>query len=138
MGGGGVLRGGTCALSLAIDHPGQFGRFVDLAGDLAPNYGEHEPARVTLQRLYGGNAAAQRAHDPLLVLATHRYPDSEGWFSTGLEDRHRIGAIRTLAAAASAADIRVHTLLAPGVHSWEYAGWMFARLYPALADSLAR
>ena len=93
----GWSAGGTCALDLAVVHPDRFGTFEDIAGDLGPNAGDKA---TTIARLYGGNAAAWAAFDPLTVLAGHaRYADTAGWFDNAADSgpggpgggRHRGG-----------------------------------------------
>jgi S-formylglutathione hydrolase FrmB len=74
----GWSAGGTCALDLAVMHPGLFGTFEDIAGDLGPNVGDKA---ATIANLYGGDAAAWARFDPLTVLAGHApYANTAGWF----------------------------------------------------------
>lgn len=133
----GFSEGGTCAVGLGTEVPHLFGRFVDMAGDLAPSYGFNEPVRVTLGRLYGGSVVAMRLHNPIELLATHRYARSIGWFTAGREDRHCLLVARRLAPAAAAAGMKVHLLVTQGGHSWTEASQAFSRLYPSLVRSLA-
>src|SRR4029450_8064362 len=51
----GWSMGGTCAGALTVMHPDMFSAFEDIAGDLTPNSGNKVQ---TIQRLFGGNAAA--------------------------------------------------------------------------------
>ena len=57
----GWSMGGTCAVDLAVMHPDMFSAFEDIAGDLAPNAGTKAQ---TIERLFGGNAAAYASFDP--------------------------------------------------------------------------
>jgi S-formylglutathione hydrolase FrmB len=71
-----LVHRGTSAIDLAVTHPELFGTFEDIQGDLSPNAGE---VQQTVVRLYGGNAQAWAAFDPVIVLAHHGlYPDSAG------------------------------------------------------------
>lgn len=133
----GFSEGGTCAAGLGTEDPHLFGRFVDLAGDLAPNYGFHQPLRVTLERLYGGNVVAMREHDPLQLMASRRYGTTIGWFSAGRQDVRHLAMVERLAQAARASGMRTHLVVIPGDHSWTYAAQAFAHIYPALVRSLS-
>ena len=75
----GWSMGGTCALDLATMHPDVFSTFEDIAGDRAPNSGTRQQ---TIDRLFGGNAAAYAAFDPASVIAKHGpYQGIYGWFA---------------------------------------------------------
>lgn len=79
----GWSMGGTCAADLAVMHPELFSTFEDIAGDLSPTAGTKDQ---TIQRLFGGDAAAWARFDPMTLLANHTpYPNTAGWFanSTG-------------------------------------------------------
>jgi S-formylglutathione hydrolase FrmB len=74
----GWSMGGTCAVDLAVMHPELIDSFDDIAGDAGPEVGTKQQ---TIDRLYGGNAAAWARYDPATVLSTHApYPDTAGWF----------------------------------------------------------
>lgn len=130
----GFSEGGTCSLMLALTDHDLFGRFVDIAGDAAPDIGSS--AARNLRVLYGGNVAAERAHTPTRLLRRMRYPYLEGWFAAGLQDRgHRL-LEPTLADDAARAGIVVHRWWAPGHHTWVFARLAFEHLYPKLAQAL--
>ncbi len=128
----GFSEGGTCAVELGLRHPDIYGRFVDVAGDAAPNYGFRQTWHTTVIELYGGNLAAYRSHNPLEVMATHRYRHVVAWFADGTGDKGHLKVAARLAAAARAAGIETHVLFGPGGHSWIFAGHAFAMIYPAL------
>jgi S-formylglutathione hydrolase FrmB len=129
----GYSEGGTCALTLALRHPGIYGRLVDIAGDSAPNYWGGPAA--TLRTLYAGNITAQALHTPSSLLQQHRYPGMVAWFATSNSDILR-AANAQLAARAARAGIEVQTLNSPGGHTWTYARQAFARMYPGLVGYL--
>jgi S-formylglutathione hydrolase FrmB len=130
----GFSEGGTCSLLLAVKDHDLFGRFVDIAGDAAPDFGPG--GRLTLQVLFDGNRAEQDAWNPRLLMAHHRYPYLEGWFSTGLQDRgHRV-LEPELAADASRAGMTVHHYWAAGHHTWIFARQAFEHLYPSFVHAL--
>jgi S-formylglutathione hydrolase FrmB len=132
----GFSEGGTCAVDLGTMHSHLYGRFVDVAGDEAPNYGFGQTWRTTVIDLYGGNVAAYRAHNPLEVMATHHYRRVVGWFAAGTGDQVHLKVAARLAAAARAAGIKTHTLFGAGGHSWTFAGHAFALIYPALVHDV--
>jgi enterochelin esterase-like enzyme len=131
----GFSEGGTCAIGLAVEHPQLYGRFVDIAGDLAPNFGPDN--RSTLTYLYDGNTVAMLHHEPLWQLSHHTYPGLEGWFAGSSADRIHELIARQLTAAAQAAGMKASDVGGgPGGHSWSYAGKVFRSVYPALVDSM--
>ncbi|MCD2196023.1 esterase family protein [Actinomycetospora endophytica] len=74
----GWSMGGTCAVDLAVMHPELIDSFDDIAGDAGPEVGTKQQ---TIDRLYGGNAAAWAQYDPATVLTTHApYANTAGWF----------------------------------------------------------
>ncbi|GAA1241628.1 alpha/beta hydrolase-fold protein [Kitasatospora nipponensis] len=130
----GWSMGGTCAVDLAVEHPDVFGRFEDIAGDIGPNTGDKQQ---TIDRLYGGDAAAWAAHDPMTVLAHHaRYRDSAGWFESGDQEGQHIGQARQLDAAARKDGIACRVTVQPGRHVWQFAAGAFADALPWLAQQL--
>ncbi|WP_414688280.1 alpha/beta hydrolase, partial [Mycobacterium sp.] len=64
----GWSMGGTCAIDLTVMHPDLFTTFDDIGGDRGPNSGTKQQ---TIERLYGGDAAAWAAFDPRTVMAKH-------------------------------------------------------------------
>lgn len=133
----GWSMGGTCAVDLTLVHSGVFGPFLDISGDLGPNEG---PRARTIATLYQGNTAAWAAHDPLTVLATHRWPAGKyGLFADGQAERatHTAAADR-LARAARRSGIDATVVVLPGGHSWAFAATAFAEELPALAAHLGQ
>ena len=141
----GFSAGGTCAIDLTVMHPDLFGAFVDIAGDLGPNTGTKAQ---TIDRLFGGNAAAWSAFDPSTVITKHGpYDDVSGLFviSGALIDNHGNAtapttpentAANTLCALGTARGIRCTVTAEPGRHNWPFAGRAFAAALPWLAGQL--
>jgi enterochelin esterase-like enzyme len=123
---GGFSYGGTCALQLAVAHPGLFPTFVDISGQQSPTLGGR--AR-TVSATFGGNAQAFAAVDPLRELAAHAEPGSAGFFVVGAQDSAYRPGQQKVAAAARAAGMAVTYRELPGGHSW--AVWR-----PALTAAL--
>ena len=75
----GWSTGGTCALNLTVKHPDLFSAFVNIDGDIAPNAGTKAQ---TIDRLFGGDAAAYAEWDPATLIREHgRFTDVAGWFA---------------------------------------------------------
>jgi S-formylglutathione hydrolase FrmB len=129
----GFSEGGTCALDLAVTHQGMFRHFVDLSGDTKPSLGG---PHHTLTALFGGSRRAQQAHDPLRALATHRYPNTTGWFAAGAADSEAILIAHRMSAAAQNAGITQHELTVAGGHDWRFAAAAFAQILPQLCTDM--
>jgi S-formylglutathione hydrolase FrmB len=75
----GWSTGGTCALNLTVKYPDLFSAFVNIDGDIAPNAGTKAQ---TIDRLFGGDAAAYAEWDPATLIREHgRFTDVAGWFA---------------------------------------------------------
>ena len=155
----GWSMGGTCAVDLAAMHPDLFSSFVDIAGDFAPNSGNRA---ATINRLFGGNAAAYAAFDPATVMTKHGpYQNIAGWFAisgapsnkptpgvinvgaTGLGGRDanpnpgdQTAAANTLCALGSADGINCAVVAQSGKHDWPFAARVFTASLPWLAGRI--
>lgn len=152
----GWSMGGTCAVTLAAKYPDSFGAFLDIDGDAFPNAGESE--QDTIDRLFGGDAAAFRSWDPALVMAAHGpYPPMAGWINVS-EDTETI--LRTAAAqagtdpgprpypgnrttianylcrVASSNGIDCSVVSIPGEHDWPSGAKAFTAALPWLAGAV--
>ncbi len=131
----GFSEGGTCAIGLATEHPGVFGRFVDISGELVPSFGTD--IETTLRGLYAGDERALLHHEPMWLLATHSYRGSVGWFAAGAQDRYHERIAARLTDAAAAAGMTAYDVSGgPGDHSWAYARSVLDRIYPTLVQSM--
>jgi S-formylglutathione hydrolase FrmB len=157
----GWSMGGTCAVDLTTMHPDVFSTFEDIAGDRAPNSGTRQQ---TIDRLFGGNAAAYTAFDPAAVIAKHGpYQGVSGWFAisgpgpstgptapnsitasgTGLggqETAQRVGgqaaAANSLCALGASDGMACAVVAQPGKHDWPFAERAFATALPWLAGRI--
>ncbi|GDY29801.1 alpha/beta hydrolase [Gandjariella thermophila] len=130
----GWSMGGTCAITLAVTHPEVFDHFEDISGDLGPNIGDRAS---TIAKLYGGNAAAWAANDPLTVMRAHGpYRNVSGWFEQGDAEASHIRQANQLAAAAARVGILTHEQQRPGKHDWQLGSAAFADALPWLAQQL--
>ena len=133
---GGASEGGMCSLMLALRHGSRFTTFVDLSGLTRPTVGRTDNRSATLNQLFGGSMSAYDQHDPLWLLARHRYPDLAGWFATGADDTHARAAQNRVVVAAGRAGISTVARLEPGGHAWGVwdralaacLPWLWARL----------
>ncbi|GAA4263788.1 alpha/beta hydrolase [Dactylosporangium darangshiense] len=129
----GFSEGGTCALDLVLGHPDIYRHVIDFGGDARPNLGN--PAH-TLSTLFGGNLAAEQAHDPARLLSTRRYPGVTLWFGAGADDARGIAVGEELAADATRDGIVTHRFVDTGGHNWQFASAGFARVLPQLCDEM--
>ena len=139
----GWSMGGTCAVDLAAMHPDMFSAFEDIAGDIAPNSGTKAQ---TIDRLFGGNAAAYAAFDPSTVITRHGpYTGVTGWFDinnappaapTTNNPNDQAVAANALCAAGSANGIRCAVVTQPGKHDWPFAAHAFSAALPWMASQI--
>ncbi|AWT53273.1 alpha/beta hydrolase [Mycolicibacterium smegmatis] len=142
----GWSMGGTCAVDLTLMHPDLFRAFVDIAGDLRPNSGDKAQ---TIGRLFGGDANAWTAYDPISILASHGpYSDVSAWFEVpdpgpggrphdpAANPEGQDAAATTLCDAARAHAITCSVQTAPGRHDWPFATKAFGEALPWLAGQL--
>jgi S-formylglutathione hydrolase FrmB len=131
----GWSMGGTCAVDLAVMHPDMFSAFEDIAGDLSPNSGNQSQ---TIDRLFGGNAAAYASFDPTTVITKHgRYTGVTGWFSINSQAAApQAQAANSLCALGSANGITCAVVSQPGKHDWPFASHAFAAALPWMAGQL--
>lgn len=142
----GWSMGGTCAVDLTVMHPETFSAFEDIAGDLAPNSGTQSQ---TVDRLFGGNAAAYAAFDPTAVIARHGpYHGITGWFDVNgfvaeagspagaTKPNDQAVAASSLCEVASRSGIDCAVVAQPGNHDWPFASNAFASALPWLASTL--
>ncbi len=157
----GWSMGGTCAVDLATMHPDMFSAFEDIAGDFAPNSGTKTQ---TVQRLFGGDAAAYASFDPATVITRHGpYQGVSGWFAISgspSPPQHRtpvtidIGAVglggrdaapnpgdqsaaaSSLCALGSTYGIDCAVVPGAGKHDWPFASRAFAAALPWLAGQI--
>ncbi len=142
----GFSSGGTCAVDLAVMHPDEFGAFVDIGGDIAPNAGTRAQ---TIDRLFGGDEKAWSRFDPRTVITSHgRYTHLSGVFAVpgpaaakpDEDEQHRPAVGRAAAeslcqlGAANGIDCKVVDL--PGRHDWPSAATAFAATLPWLTGRL--
>jgi len=153
----GWSMGGTCAVDLATMHPDTFSSIVDIAGDIAPNTGTRTQ---TVDRLFGGDAAAWATFDPATVITKHgHYQGISAWFGingspqdspssadatagpaglrqgTGTPSLQAVAA-NTLCALGTRNGIDCAVIAQPGKHDWQFAARVFAASLPWLAGAL--
>ena len=129
----GLSEGGTCALTLTLRHPDLFHAFGDFSGGLAPSLGGRAD---TLKHLFGGSTDAQRASDPLTILAHRPVAGLAAWFEAGVDDVRARAAAETLAAAARAAGVDTHLGTDRGGHAFTFWAAAFNAALPWLAAHL--
>ena len=130
---GGLSFGGTCALQLALAAPQTYSVFLDMSGQRAPTLGTEQ---LTVQKLFGGDEAAYRRHNPLDQLAAQSYFGLTGAFVVGSADPTVRAGLEDLDKAARAAGITTTFTQLPGGHS--YAVWTagLRETLPWLAETM--
>lgn len=134
----GWSMGGTCAVDLTVMHPERFSAFEDIAGDLSPNSGTKAQ---TIDRLFGGNAAAYDAFDPSTVITRHGpYSGVSGWFAVNgagtSPPPQTAAAAQSLCALGASRGIDCAVVSRPGRHDWPFAANAFAEALPWLAGQI--
>lgn len=134
----GWSMGGTCAIDLTVMHPDRFSAFEDIAGDLAPNSGTKAQ---TIDRLFGGDAAAYAAFDPTTVMTRHGpYTGMSGWFAVngaGISPPPQTAAAaQSLCTLGASRGIDCTIVTRPGKHDWPFASGAFAEALPWLAGQI--
>jgi S-formylglutathione hydrolase FrmB len=140
----GWSMGGTCAVDLAVRRPELFSAFVDIGGDAGPNSGTKAQ---TIARLFGGDATAWAAFDPITVISRHgRYAGVSGVFEVaspsgagGIDISNPEGQDRAaegLCATGFEHGIDCAVLYLPGRHDWPFAAQAFSAALPWLAGRL--
>jgi S-formylglutathione hydrolase FrmB len=140
----GFSSGGTCAVDLAVMHPGTFSAFVDIGGDISPNAGTRTQ---TIDRLFGGDVNAWSSFDPSTAIVRHgKYTNLSGLFAVpGGRTPDRTGdrpeavgeaAAQSLCRLGAAHGITCEVVGSPGKHDWPSAATAFATTLPWLAGQL--
>ncbi|MFI9202431.1 alpha/beta hydrolase [Streptomyces sp. NPDC053048] len=112
----GISFGGTCSIQLGVNAPQVYGVVNDISGQEAPTLGSREK---TIDKAFGGDAAAFEKVNPLDVMARQRFPDTKAAFVAGSEDSTYRPQQRRVYEAAVRAGMRAEWVLLPGGHSWQ-------------------
>ena len=130
---GGFSQGGTCAIQLGAGYPRLFGGLLDVSGQLVPHRGS---TAATIRDAFGGSVARYSAAMPLSLLSAGApYTDTLAIFVSGQNDaRFTPGAV-TVARAAAAAGMTVHSITSPGTaHDWHTVQYGLRTGIPLLAS----
>jgi len=111
---GGLSHGGTCSLQLAVRAPHVYGGFVDISGQREPTLGSR--AR-TVERAFGGSAAAFGRVNPLDILAHTRYPHTAGFLVVGSSDQSYLPQQAAVRDACTGAGMDITWVEVPGGHT---------------------
>ncbi len=112
----GISFGGTCSLQLGVNAPQVYGVVNDISGQEAPTLGGRQK---TIDKAFGGDAAAYEKVNPLDVMARQRFPDTKAAFVAGSDDATYRPQQRKVYDAAVRAGMRAEWVLLPGGHSWQ-------------------
>ena len=111
---GGYSHGGTCALQMAVRASQTYGGFIDISGQREPTLGSRSR---TLQRAFGGSAAAFARVNPLDILKRNRYAQTAGFLTVGTADQTYLPQQREVRRACVAAGMDITWLELPGGHN---------------------
>jgi S-formylglutathione hydrolase FrmB len=128
----GLSEGGTCAAMLALRHPDEFSVFGDFSGLARPTLGDTDDPATTIRVLFHGDRAAYERHDPMWLLAHHRYPHGAGWLEYGRQDVKGAAAAKSIAGAARRARLTIRVSSVPGRHEWTVWQAAFRSMLPWL------
>ncbi|MGO4383087.1 alpha/beta hydrolase [Specibacter sp. RAF43] len=131
---GGFSYGGTCAMSLAVNHPEAYPTFIDSSGESRPTIGQGHA--VLLSKYFGNSAADFAGQNALDVLARRSYHGVEGIVTVGATDAHYRPQGLDVYRAMLQAGIGVRLQEAPGGHAWpawrygvyQNMDWLMGRL----------
>ncbi|WP_372405847.1 alpha/beta hydrolase [Streptomyces luteireticuli] len=112
----GISFGGTCSLQLGVNAPQVYGVINDISGQEAPTLGSR---KKTIDKAFGGDAAAFERVNPLDVMARERFPDTRAAFIAGRSDSTYGPQQRKVYEAAVAAGMKAEWVELPGGHSWQ-------------------
>jgi S-formylglutathione hydrolase FrmB len=118
---------------MALTAPDLYPDFVDISGQAEPTLGTH--AR-TVATAFGGDEAAFRAVNPLDLLATRSFRNTQAYLVTGSEDRDYRPQAERVYTALRGAHVAATLTVLPGGHTWQVWGlgleaalsWLAARL----------
>ena len=131
----GFSTGGTCAVDLAVMHPDMFGTFVDIAGDVGPNTGTKDQ---TIDRLFGGDAAAWSDFDPTTVMSRNgQFTHLAGLFVVPDQSPDDSDGAHSLCDAGADHGIECRVVTLPGRHVWPFGSTAFAATLPWLAGQVS-
>jgi S-formylglutathione hydrolase FrmB len=113
---GGFSHGGTCSIQLTTQAPRLFPVFVDISGQDEPTLGSRQ---LTIDKAFGGDAAAFARVNPIDVLSRTRFPGNAGVFVGGADDHEYTPQQRVMYQASRQAGMDVTFEELPGGHSWQ-------------------
>jgi S-formylglutathione hydrolase FrmB len=113
----GLSYGGTCALQLAVNAPNVYRDFISISGQDQPTLGTFQQS---VDKAFGGDTAAFFAVDPLTIMKTKKFPETNAVIVAGTDDEVYRPQQESVYAACKAADMNsVSFELLPGGHGWQ-------------------
>lgn len=113
---GGFSYGGTCAMTLAVNHPEVYPTFIDSSGESEPTIEQGHD--LLLKKYFAGNPAAFAKQNALDILKVRRYAGSAGIVTVGSSDSHYRPQGIEVFRAMKKAGMDVTLQEAPGGHAW--------------------
>ena len=131
---GGFSYGGTCAMTLAVNHPEAYPTFIDSSGESQPTI--QQGHAILIKKYFAGNTAAFAKQNALDVLKTRRYKGVAGLVTVGGSDGfYRPQGVEVYRAMKhTGMDVRLEE--SPGGHAWpawrygvyQNMDWLMGRL----------
>lgn len=112
----GLSYGGTCALQLSVNDPSAYGDFISISGQDQPTLGSFQES---VAKAFGGDSAAFLAADPLTIMKTKKFSDTNSVIVTGAEDETYKPQQQKVYAACKAAGMNTVYMELPGGHGWQ-------------------
>jgi S-formylglutathione hydrolase FrmB len=129
---GGLSMGGTCAAMLSLVHPNIYQNFLDMGGESGPSLNSQSE---TIQVLFHGSYDEWQSHQPLYLLAHHKYTNVGGFFATGNDDDPTtVGDTKQLYLAAKQDGLSTVYETVQGPHTFNVFAQIFKDALPWLSN----
>lgn len=112
----GLSYGGTCALQLAVNVPDVYRDFISISGQDQPTLGTFQQS---VNAAFNGDTAKFLAVDPLTVMKTKQFPQTNAMIVAGSGDATYLPQQQRVYAACRAARMNATYQELPGGHGWE-------------------
>jgi len=131
----GYSEGATCAVQFAAGHPERFGSALGSSSELGPTLGDE---KTTIDRAFGGSAAAYHAAQPASLMAANApYRNSLLVLGVGQNDAKYTAFAKTISADAKMAGMTADLLVSPGTaHDWNTVRYTITHGFPLIAAHL--
>lgn len=131
---GGFSQGGTCATSIAPNHPDLYGNVLAVDGEMAPTDGTED---YMVEHYFHGDRAQYERQVPVNALRAHAPSHQVMIIGAGIDDTHSVHNASVIAQAAREAGWTVIQLESKNSgHNWKAVNQIFTSALPWLADRM--